>query len=125
MRSVEETVRSYFRAFEAGDVAAISSLFTGDGAIVPDRMATFRGRSAIESAFKKIFGSISMRCELLEFDRIEEFGDTAIAETHSRETVTSRSEGSSATSEYRELFCLRRNDTSWQIISYMFNNAGA
>ena len=124
MRSVQETVESYIKAFEADDAAAIADLFTEDGAVFPHQMATIRGRAAIESTFKSMFQVIGLACERLDFDRVEEFGDTAVAETRTRETVTNRAENSSGTTEYRELFCLRREGSDWRILSYMFNLAG-
>jgi len=122
--SVEDTVRSYFKKFEAGDAAGIAELFSEDGVIMPHEMTTIRGRAAIHSTFESIFGAISMRCENLATDRSLEIGDAALAETHSTEAVTNRADNTTDTGEYRELFFLRKTAGDWRIVSYMFNTLG-
>src|SRR5262249_36052464 len=122
MRSIEDTIQAYFKAFEAADVAAVVDVYADDAAIAPMGMDTIRGSAAIEAAYGAIFGMVSKQCLSLNFDRIEESGNLAFAETHGSETLTNRADNTSATYDGRSLFCLRKTGEDWHIVSYIFNH---
>ena len=121
VHSVEETIRSYFKCFGAGDAQGISSLFSENANLMPNGMSTVRGREAIRSTFDTIVEKAHIRFDEVGFDQVQEFGDTAVVETHTAETITRTGADVTETGVFRELFCLHRADADWEIVSYMGN----
>jgi len=121
MRTIEDTVRAYFDAFEENNVDRLVGGFADDGVIMADGMGSLRGRSAIRAAFEGIFNAIGMECKDLVFDRVEDKGSWAIVESRSIEAVTNRSDNTVTEGQYRELFVLERAGDDWTITNYMFN----
>ena len=119
--SPADVIEAYFEHFEAGDASAVADLFADDASLMPNGVATVRGKVAIRRTFEWIVSSAEMRCEEVIFDRILEFPEMAVVESRTREEITRRAAGDTDRAEFRELFCLARVEDSWRITSYMGN----
>ena len=114
-----DVIEAYFAHFEDGDPSALADLFTDDASLMPNGVATVRGKVAIKETFEWIVSAAEMRCEEVFFDRILEVPEMAVVESRMREEITRRATGETERAEVRELFCLARVGDSWRIASYM------
>jgi ketosteroid isomerase-like protein len=122
-RTPEETVRSYFDRFEAGDADGVAQLFTDTASLMPNGMETVIGRAAIRETFVSICAIVEMHCEELSIRRVQSRGDVAAVESSTREQIRRRSDGSVEMGAFRELFCLVYSGDDWKIAAYMGNAA--
>jgi ketosteroid isomerase-like protein len=58
---LERVLRDYERAWQAKDPAALASLFTEDGFVLPNGKPPVRGRAAIRGAYQEAGGALKLR----------------------------------------------------------------
>jgi uncharacterized protein (TIGR02246 family) len=119
MHRVEVVVRTFFDRFAAGDSTGMAALFAEDASLMPNGIDTLHGRARIEAFFAGVAERAGIRFDELSFDRVQDLGDTALAETSTSETITRND--NVEVGEFRELFCLQRRGADWWIVSYMGN----
>jgi uncharacterized protein (TIGR02246 family) len=123
MNSPEAVVRAYFMALNAGDLDGILSVFADDGSVMADEFPSATGREQLRRLFTGIFTARSFGRELY-IDRIIEAGDLAAVQTHTTGTLTILETNTTIEGPSRELWVLRRADSGWLIVDYMFNRSG-
>ena len=65
--AIKSAIESYVAAFNRGDAAAVARHWSNDGELATPSGETFRGRAAIEAAFKEFFaGNKGVRVEISE-----------------------------------------------------------
>ena len=123
MHRVEVVVRTFFDRFAAGDSTGMAALFAEDASLMPNGIDTLHGRTSIEAFFAGVAERAGIRFDQLRFDRVQDLGDTVLAETTTSERITR--DDTVEVGEFRELFCLRRGGDDWWIVSYMGNRPAA
>jgi uncharacterized protein (TIGR02246 family) len=123
MNSPEAAVRAYFTALNAGDLDGILAVFADDGSVMADEFPSATGQEQLRRLFTAIFKARSFGREL-HIDRIVEAGDLAAVQTHTTGTLTMVETNTTIEGLSRELWVLRRADSGWRIVDYMFNRAG-
>ena len=110
---VTQVLRRYEAALNARDVDTIVSLYAEDGVFMAQHRAPSAGHTAIERAYREIFGMISLDIAF-ELDEVEVVSPT-VAYARTRRDVVS--EGN------QELFLLTRASEAqgWQIGRYIFS----
>ena len=58
---LDRVLRDYERAWQAGDAAALSGLFTEDGFVLSNGEPPVRGRTAIRTAYQRAGGPLRLR----------------------------------------------------------------
>jgi uncharacterized protein (TIGR02246 family) len=103
-------LQNWYLAYNHGDVAAVSKLFTADASLGPHK-----GRAAIAAELKKTFASASYRCAG-QFDVLHELGPLAVAWGVETCVETPRGSASSNTTKERWLIVFERQfDGRWLI----------
>jgi uncharacterized protein (TIGR02246 family) len=71
----------FLKAFESGDAERVASFWTADGELIGDDGTAYRGRSAIASAYRQLFGKKEKRHAEVETESLRfPSQDTAIEE---------------------------------------------
>ena len=60
-RELDRVLRDYERAWQAGDAAALSALFTTDGFVLSNGKPAVRGHDAIRAAYQDAGGALRLR----------------------------------------------------------------
>ena len=123
MNSPEAAVRAYFKALNAADLDGIVAVFAVDGSIMADEFPSATGREQLRGLFAGIFKARSFGREL-HIDRIIDGGDLAAVQTHTTGTMTILETNTMIQGLSRELWVLRKADSGWRIVDYMFNRSG-
>ena len=122
MNSPEAAVRAYFTALNASDLDGIVALFASDGSIMADEFPSATGQEQLRRLFTGIFKARGFGREL-HIDRVIEEGDLATVQTHTTGTLTILDTNTTIRGPSRELWVLRRTDSGWRIVDYMFNRS--
>ena len=81
----------FLRAFESGDAERVASFWTAEGELVGDDGSVYRGRTAIEKAYRELFGTKEKRQAEIERESLRfPSQDTAIEEGQFRVRVDKR-----------------------------------
>lgn len=108
----QERLSAWYAAFNAGDAAAVASLYAPEAVRLPPDGEPMRGRAAIEEAFAERFRMTRFECEA-EFDGIQVIGDLGTAWGHDRCTITPKSGEASETTASRWLVVFHRQGDDW------------
>jgi len=122
MNSPEAAVRAYFTALNASDLDGILAVFADDGSIMADEFPSATGREQLHRLFTGIFKARRFGREL-HIDRMIEAGDLATVQTHTTGTLTMLDTNTTIQGMSRELWVLRKADSGWRIVDYMFNRS--
>ena len=122
MNSPEAAVRAYFTALNASDLDGIVAVFASDGSIMADEFPSATGQEQLRRLFTGIFKARGFGREL-HIDRVIEEGDLATVQTHTTGTLTILDTNTTIRGPSRELWVLRRTDSGWRIVDYMFNRS--
>ena len=120
---VTNVLRRYEAALNARDVDTIVSLYAEDGVFMAQHRAPSAGHTAIERAYREIFGMISLDIAF-ELDEVEVVSPTvAYARTRSAGNTTILATGDVVSEGNQELFLLTRASEAqgWQIGRYIFS----
>lgn len=81
--AIKKATEGFTRAFEAGDAKAVAAYWTENGEYLADDGTTYRGRPAIEQAYRQLFGKKEVRKAETEDVTIRfPSKDTAVEEGH-------------------------------------------
>jgi uncharacterized protein (TIGR02246 family) len=58
---IQAQTERFLRAFESGDAERVASFWTADGELIGDDGSVYRGRAAIEKAYRELFGTKAKR----------------------------------------------------------------
>lgn len=109
-------VRSRFQtAYNAGDAAAVTALYTDDAVSLPDRHAAVQGKAALQQYFQEVFAQYNAKLTLMSPDL--EITDDIAHETGAYSmTVTPKAGGNAMTITGKYLIVLKRQaDGSWKV----------
>lgn len=123
VQPVTTLLRAYEAALNRSDVDAVMAVYAPDAVFMAQHRAAAVGRSAIETAYREIFGMIRLDVRF-EIDEIVVVSPTvAWARTHSAGTTTILAAGAKVTEGNNELFVLVRDEGGgdWRIGRYAFS----
>ena len=123
MNSPEAAVRAYFTALNGADLDGLVAVFADDGSVMADEFPSATGREELHRLFTGIFNARRFGREL-HIDRVIEAGDLAAVQTHTTGTLTMLDTNTTVHGVSRELWVLRKADSGWRIVDYMFNRSG-
>ena len=109
-------LRSRFEAaYNAGDAAAVTALYTDDAVSLPDRHAAVQGKAALQQYFQEVFAQYNAKLTLMSPDL--EITDDIAHETGAYSmTVTPKAGGNAMTITGKYLIVLKRQaDGSWKV----------
>lgn len=111
----QERLDAWLAAFNAGDAAALASLYAPEAVRLAPDAEPLRGRDAIEHAFAERFRASRFDCEA-DIDDIQVIGALATASGHDRCTIMPQSGGAATTSASRWLLVFHRQGEEWLIV---------
>jgi uncharacterized protein (TIGR02246 family) len=115
-------LKSYERALNAGDVAAVVRLYTADAVLMAPNAPAAIGADAVRAAYTGIFQAIDID---LTFDVAEVnvvSADWAFLRSTSHGSVVILANGAHAPSSNQELFVLQRVQGCWKLARYSFSS---
>jgi uncharacterized protein (TIGR02246 family) len=78
---IQAQTERFLRAFESGDAERVASFWTADGELIGDDGSAYRGRAAIEKAYRELFGARAKRQAEIQRESLRfPSRDTAIEE---------------------------------------------
>lgn len=122
---VEDTLKQYERALNAGDVNAVMALYTDDAVFSPQNAVPLAGKPAIRPAYEAIIQSaeINIAFEILEVSLLG--GEWAFIRSNSRGTSRVKATGETNPANSYEFFLFRKEPAEgWRIARYMFTPGG-
>ena len=117
---IKKVLFSYRDALNESNVDKVLTLYTKNGVFMPSGAPTAIGQEQIKGTYEFVFSTIQLNIEFY-IDEIDVVGDYAFARTTSKGTTLIHASGETVPEENRELFVLRKENSSWKIDRYMFN----
>jgi uncharacterized protein (TIGR02246 family) len=118
--AIEKTLTAYFGSLNASDIKTAVGSYTADGVFMPAKFPTATGTEQLVNAHENVFRAIQLNVTV----KIEEVivrDDIAFARTLSTGTTLIHATGETVPEENREFFLLRKENGTWKIARYMFN----
>jgi uncharacterized protein (TIGR02246 family) len=119
---IENVLKSYEQALNAGDVEGVVRLYTDDAVLLAPGAPSAVGINAVRAAYTGIFQAIDID---LTFDIAEVnvvSSDWAFLRSSSHGVATVLANGAQAPSSNQELFVLHKGHGRWKIARYSFSS---
>lgn len=122
LEAIDATREAFKTAFEAGDAAQLSQLYTEDAVLMDGGQPTISGRAAIRQSFEETFSQVDVQVEINP-QATEVDGDLAFDSGTFRSTATPKAGGEAMVQEGRYVVILRRgSDGAWRVARDMGNS---
>jgi len=118
--AIAQASRSWEKAYNAGDGAAVAALYTADGALLPPGGARVDGRQAIETFWTGAIASGLANIKLATVE-LEFAGDTAIEVGRLAGTVPAEGGGTNAVAGKFIVAWKRGDDGTWRLHRDIWN----
>ena len=118
-REIQSLLERMAAAEKAGDVAALSQCFEGDGMLLPSSGEPIKGRENISRRYQAIFAGKTPRLPL-ESEELWVVDDLAVSRGATRGPAPRRSVKGPVRNRY--VMTLRRHGDSWEIHSLIWNS---
>lgn len=115
-----EIVKLYGEYLRSENLSEILKLYSADGEIIPDALASLSGPEAIEQFYEQTFASIALVGELQVLSE-KVYPGVAVVRCEEPASIRDKASGSVVQSYFREVFILEQTDASWKIKTYMFS----
>jgi len=117
--ALASVVQRYAEGLRSNDVEALVSLYTPDGAFMPEGAPAAVGPAAQRAAYRTIFGMLKVD---LEFRVLESqaSGDMAWVRSQSQGKVKTLATGAEVQGSYNELSVFRRDGGAWKIRCFLY-----
>ncbi len=116
---IRELLKTYENLLNASDVRAVAC-YTSDGVFLPAGLPTVVG-GAMADAYARLFEAIRLKVTFTIDELVVASEEVAYALTQSHGTQTVLATGTDSVESNREMFIVRRENGSWKIARYMFN----
>lgn len=117
--SIENAIKTYEAALNAGDIDSILGLYGSDPVFMPQHAPALAGRDAVRAGYQQVFASITLTIRF-DIHEIEHAGDWAWARTSSAGRTTMLAANVEVAEGNNELFVFRREGGEWKIHRYLF-----
>ena len=123
-QEIEQRVREFEAAFNRGDLAALTALYTEDATLLPPDSGAITGRHGIEHFWRTVRDSGVVRVAL-RTQQVEASGDLA-AEVGTAELAVASGDGQTSTVRVKYVVAWRRRAGGpWQLGVDIWNNRAA
>ena len=116
---IREVLKTYENLLNASDVRA-AACYTSDGVFLPAGLPTVVG-GAMKDAYVELFKALRLKVTFTIDELVVASEEIAYALTQSHGTQTVLATGTDSVESNREMFIFRRENGSWKIARYMFN----
>jgi uncharacterized protein (TIGR02246 family) len=120
-QAVASVLKTYERALNASDTAAVMKLYEPDGVFMAQNSPSSVGADAIRRAYDAVFAAIRLTVEFHIAEVRQLAPDWVLARTNSAGRVTVHATGESAPEGNQELFLFQRVGGDWKIARYCFS----
>ena len=119
---IRETMAAYNAALNGGKTAAVLPLYTEDGVFMPPYSQSAVGKSAVATAYDKVFAELQFDVNFTIAELIVMAPNWAYVRTNSAGTTFHRSLGKKLAEANQELFIFKKGDDGkWRIARYSFS----
>jgi uncharacterized protein (TIGR02246 family) len=119
---IRETMAAYNTALNGGKTAAVLPLYTEDGVFMPPYSQSAVGKSAVATAYDKVFEELQFDVKFTIAELVVMAPDWAYVRTNSAGTTFHRSLGEKLAEANQELFIFKKGDDGkWLIARYSFS----
>ena len=119
---IRETMAAYNAALNGGKTAPVLPLYTEDGVFMPPYSQSAVGKSAIATAYDKVFNELQFDVKFIIAELVVMAPNWAYVRTNSAGTTFHRSLGKKLTEANQELFIFNKGDDGkWRIARYSFS----
>ncbi|PBQ33937.1 DUF4440 domain-containing protein [Sphingobacteriaceae bacterium] len=118
--TIDKLVHTYFDALNAGDASKVTALFTKDGVLLAQGAPTASGSDQVNGTFKYVFDNFKYSLQVTIGD-INVIGNYAIVSSTSKGSFVITAKGETVPAEYRETFVMQKENGTWKIARYMYN----
>jgi uncharacterized protein (TIGR02246 family) len=119
--AIREATDAMGVAMVAGDVAAVTAMFTADGAMYPPNEPAVVGSAAIEAWGTRMTSGVSMTAATITIDEVRVADDWAVSHGHWAATISMGEMTVTDTTKYMLLW-ERQADGRWQIAHDVWNS---
>jgi uncharacterized protein (TIGR02246 family) len=120
-QAVASVLKTYERALNASDTAAVMKLYEPDGVFMAQNSPSSVGADAIRRAYDAVFAAIRLTVEFHIAEVRQLAPDWVLARTNSAGRVTVHATGESAPEGNQELFLFQKVGGDWKIARYCFS----
>jgi ketosteroid isomerase-like protein len=122
LQGIAKVRDGFAAAFKAGDVAAVSALYTSDGLTQPNNQPTGSGPAGVTASFKAFFDQFNITAFTLTPVKTEASGNLGYDIGTYSFTATPKPKGDTVKIDGRYVVVLRKNaDGTWNAIADMDN----
>ena len=119
---IRETMAAYNSALNGGKTVAVLPLYTEDGVFMPPYSQSAVGKSAIATAYDKVFEELQFDVKFTIVDLVVMAPNWAYVRTNSAGTTFHRSIAKKLAEANQKLFILKKSDDGkWRIAGYSFS----
>ena len=119
---IRETMAAYNAALNGGKTAAVLPLYTEDGVFMPPYSQSAVGKSAIATAYDKVFEELQFDVKFTIAELVVMAPNWAYVRTNSAGTTFHRSLSKKLAEANQELFIFKKGeDGKWRIARYSFS----
>ncbi|RKE57087.1 YybH family protein [Sphingobacterium detergens] len=119
-QQIEKSLTIYFDALNKSSVEQAIGQYTTDGIFMPTGLPTATGTAQLKIAYTNVFKAIQLNVKF-DIEEINLSGDIAFVRTQSHGTQLIHATGQKTEELNREFFLLKRENGTWKIARYMFN----
>lgn len=120
-QAVATVLKTYERALNASDTAAVMKLYAPDGVFMAQNSPSSVGADAIRRAYNAVFAAIRLTVEFHIAEVRQLAPDWVLARTNSAGRVTVHATGETAPEANQELFLFQKAGGDWKIARYCFS----
>lgn len=120
-QAVATVLKTYERALNASDTAAVMKLYVPDGVFMAQNSPSSVGADAIRRAYDAVFAAIRLTVEFHIAEVRQLAPDWVLARTNSAGRVTVHATGETAPEANQELFLFQKVGGDWKIARYCFS----
>lgn len=119
---IRDTMAAYNAALNGGKTGAVLPLYTEDGVFMPPYSQSAVGKSAVATAYDKVFEELQFDVKFTIAELVVMAPDWAYVRTNSAGTTFHRSLGKKLAEANQELFIFKKaDDGKWRIARYSFS----
>jgi len=121
-QQIEQVVHRYGDALNAGDAAAVASLYTADAVVMVPNIPTAVGRAAVLDSYAATFKAIALdiRFKLGGLDLVAP--EWAVVRSTSQGSIRLLARGAQIPESNQELFVMHKVGGEWKIARYSFSS---
>jgi uncharacterized protein (TIGR02246 family) len=119
-QAVEAVITAYQDALNTSDASKVTALFTKTGVLMANFAPTAEGSEQVKGTFQYVFDNFTYSLKFSVIDVVID-GNTAYVRSTSKGSFVIKAKNEKVDDEFRELFVLQKENGTWKIARYMYN----